>query len=123
MKLFKQADLYINCVLLVILGFLVLMNQLLITKAYFIIGGWQVFSMIIHILNGWFMKKGGARAVYHRTVAIILLMVLISQLWYPFLFIFFFLLIGSPVLAIIYTMICYDELKELEKQRTLSLTK
>lgn len=121
MKTFKQIDLYINIGM--IAGFTIasLINLEILLKAYFIVGGWQILSMITHTLNGWFMKKGGARSFYHWLVMAILLVVLLGQIITPLLIIIFFLLFGSPVLAIFYTKICNDELKELKSRHSLSL--
>ncbi|OSZ76914.1 hypothetical protein CAP36_10795 [Chitinophagaceae bacterium IBVUCB2] len=76
---------------------------------------------MVHGITGWFMKNRGARKVYIYTVAIILSFVLLGQVFTPFLLILFVLLVGSPLLAIIYTHICYMELQELKEREQLSL--
>ncbi len=121
MKIFKQVDLYINISLIAGFTIATLINTEILFKAYFIIGGWQLLSMITHAFSSWFMKKGGARSSYHWLVIVILSVVLLGQIITPLLIIFFLLLFGSPVLAIIYTKICCDELKELKSRRSLSL--
>lgn len=121
MKTIKTIDLYVNIVLMASCSIAILLNQVNLIKTYFVVGGWQVLSMIVHTLNGWFMKKGVARRVFHRTVIVILSIVLLGQVLTPFLFIFFFLLVGSPVLAMIYSKICYDELNEIKTTNSLSL--
>ncbi len=122
MKMFKLIDLWISAVLIGFFTFVCLFNVEFLFYAYFIVGGWQITSMIVHALSGWFMKKGGARLIYIYTVAIIVLLVLLSLFFEPFfLTILFFLLIGSPILAVVYTHICFKELNELKQRELLSL--
>ncbi len=121
MKTIKTIDCWVNIGLMVGSVIAVLVNQTNLLKAYFVVGGWQLLSMITHTINGWFMKKGGARNVFQWVVVSILILVLLSQAITPFLLIFFILLMGSPVLALIYTKICYDELAELGLRHALSL--
>jgi hypothetical protein len=123
MKKFKEIDCWISVSLLLIFGVISLATQsfVYLIRSYFIIGGWQVISMVVHTLNRWFMKRGGARSNYHWFVLSILGIVLLSFFLQPLLFIFVILLVGSPVLALIYTKICFDEVKELKLTHSLNL--
>lgn len=114
MKRFKQLDLLISTGM--IAGFLVacIIDTGLIFTAYFVTGGWQVLSMIVHATAGWFTRKGSARNTYHWTTVIIIALACLTPLVYIFGFIFFLLLFLAPVLAVIYTLICYGELKTLD---------
>lgn len=120
MQTFKQADLLINTGLLAVFTIIVLVNPSLLFTSYWIVGAWQLVSMFIHFRKGWFLKKG-TRNRYHWTTCIILLVLLLSQLVPPFRLVYFLLLLGFPVLAVIYTTICYDELKELKTSHSFSL--
>jgi hypothetical protein len=121
MKTFKLIDVWISIILISCFAIVCISNSEFLFYAYFIIGGWQIISMVIHAFTGWFMKKGGARQLYIYTVAIILSLVLLGLFCEPFLIIFFFLLVGSPILALVYTHICYTELNELKQRELLSL--
>ncbi|MDZ4795631.1 MAG: hypothetical protein SGI83_15240 [Bacteroidota bacterium] len=121
MQTFKQADLLINIGLITIFMILIITNPSLVFAAYMVVGCWQLLSMFIHFLQKWFMKKRGARNWYHWITCTLLALVLLSQLITPFLLVFYLLLLGSPVLAIIYTGICYVELKELKRSHSFNL--
>ena len=122
MKLFKQLDLWMNVALILCLGLSALSRMICPFHFYYIVGAWQVFSMIVHGCSGWFMQKGGRRRVFHNTVIIIGVLVVLSNWVEPFLLIFLFLLLFSPIMAIIYTIMCFDECL-LMKERPLSKLK
>jgi len=48
MKLFKQIDLVISIALITGLSFWYIYDQDILFTAYFVTGGWQVLSMIVH---------------------------------------------------------------------------
>ena len=111
MKKFKQMDCWIS--ILLIIGFTLagIINQdVTFLVGYFVVGGWQVISMIIHTMNKWFTEKGGRRYIYHWIVLCLILLALaglavteiLVLLAYPMLF-------AAPFMAIYYTLICYDE--------------
>jgi hypothetical protein len=118
MKEFKIIDCWISIILIpafVIFGFITMNDKSF--NGYFIVGGWQVVSMIVHTLNHWFTKRGEQRAYYHKLVLILaaIIAVLIGFTYAFEVFfivlaiIMFLLLIASPVMAIYYTYVCYEE--------------
>ena len=110
MRKFKQTDFLVNWVLIVACvgwGFVTFDERFLI--GYFVVGGWQVISMIVHAINGWFCEKGTARLNYHWTVLVIVAIALLGWAIPPLLIIYFPLLFMSPFMAIWYTSLCYDE--------------
>lgn len=113
MKLFKQIDLLISIVLIAGFGVYFIYDQAILFKAYFIIGGWQVLSMLIHALSGWFTGKDNPRRTYHWISFIVIAMGALVPLLYVFAFIFVIMLFAAPLMAIIYSVICYNELKSL----------
>lgn len=113
MKRFKQADLLISAGLIAFFTIACISNAELIFTAYFVTGGWQVLSMLVHAAAGWFTKKGSVRVIYHWFTAIVVALACLTPLMYIFGFIFFLLLFLAPVLAITYTAICYGELKTM----------
>ena len=124
MKKFKQTDYVIS--LLLILTFVVMsfINQdITWIVGYFVVGGWQVISMIIHAFFGWFNVKNSRRYVYQYIVLIIIVLALLGLIVKPILFLLAYpMLFAAPVMAIYYTWICYDEVYE-KMQRPLYFLK
>lgn len=124
MKKFKKADSYVSSLL--IAGFTVLsfvnMDSTFII-GYFVVGGWQVISMIVHAAFGWFTDGYSYRSIYQYLVFGIIVMAILGLMIKPLLFILAFpLLFAAPVMAIYYTWICYNELSTIMK-RPLSYVK
>ena len=58
MKKFKQADYFISLLLILVFVIISFINQdITWIVGYFVVGGWQVISMIIHAFFGWFTVK------------------------------------------------------------------
>ena len=110
MKTFKHIDLYIQIALIISLTIASLINQDgTFLVAYFVVGTWQVVSMLVHHYNKWHISKAGRRYYYHRITAGTILVMALAFL-IPYLFIFCYLLLfAAPVMAIYYTAICYRE--------------
>jgi hypothetical protein len=90
---------------------------------YFVVGGWQVISMIVHAANGWFTEGGSKRYTYHWIVVITFMIVLLGFAIYPILiYLLFMLLFVSPFMAVYYTWLCFDEVRKMN-QRPLALLK
>jgi hypothetical protein len=128
MKKFKQADLLISLVLIVASigrGLVTFDGRFII--GYFVVGGWQVISMTVHVVMGWFCKKGTARASYQWAVLFIGLITLLGWmipvlLFIIVLFILFPLLFLSPLMATWYTWLCYEE-TYIKMKRPMALLK
>ncbi|HEX2627816.1 MAG TPA: hypothetical protein VHM26_02350 [Chitinophagaceae bacterium] len=120
MKTFKLIDSLISAVL-IILAFSIALTGGNIYYCYFMVGGWQVVSMIIHEIYKWFVPEGSARSLYHR---IVVWMIVVFILWafigyaisetvgYYILVYLYLLLVFTPVMAIFYTALCFIEWKE-----------
>jgi hypothetical protein len=90
---------------------------------YFVVGGWQLLSMIVHSMAGWFMQKGGHRRIYENIVIIILTLTVLGFIVHPILWVLAVtMLFAAPVMAIIYTCICYEEVY-IKMKRPLTLLK
>ncbi len=114
MKLFKQVDIAISITL--VIGFTLYYSYYdtgILFTAYFIVGGWQVISMLVHSFMGWFTKKKSIRKVYHWVTFIIIAAGCFGFLINIPLFIFYIMLFAAPAMAIIYTAICVNELRQL----------
>ncbi len=118
MKKFKKIDIYIS--ILLIAGF-TLMSFVNMDSTffvgYFVVGGWQLVSMVIHAALGWFTQAYTRRYVYQFIVLGIIVMAL-SGLVFEFLLILlaFPLLFAAPFMAMYYTWICYYELNTFMKR-------
>ncbi|HEX7847623.1 MAG TPA: hypothetical protein VF476_17605 [Chitinophagaceae bacterium] len=116
MRLFKRIDLFISILLIIIFSAIAIYNTGTIFLAYFVVGGWQVISMLTHTFCGWFTEKNSIRRTYHWiSFAVIAMGCLVFVIPGFFLFLYVMLL-AAPVMAIIYTGICYAEVKILSKR-------
>lgn len=110
MKNFKTIDFIIQVFLVIYLTITSLVNMdRTFIYGYFIVGGWQVISMIVHQINKWYTNQGSRRFYYHRIIAATLIIMpsgfIIPNffiVWVPLLFI-------APIMAIYYLAICYRE--------------
>ncbi len=124
MKKLKQIDAWVSIVL--IAGFttwsLVRLDDTFII-GYFVVGGWQLLSMIVHAINGWFCEKGSRRYHYQWVVTIALLLAALGFVIYPLLFIVLVpLLFLAPTMAVWYTWLCYQEVYK-KMRRPMELLK
>ncbi|MBS1654946.1 MAG: hypothetical protein JSU05_08885 [Bacteroidetes bacterium] len=124
MKTFKIADLSVSILLILFFATAFFSHWNIAPFAgYFIVGGWQVISMLVHFIKGWFIQKGNPKDVYQIIVLITFLIALLGLFITPLLFmLLYFLLVAAPVMAIIYSAICYAEIRSVNL-RPLSLLK
>jgi hypothetical protein len=116
MKKFKTTDLWLSIIL--ITGFaiasLVTLDGMIMITGYFIVGGWQVISMIVHAYYDWFNEKKSVRRVYNWITVFSLLSFPVGS--------FVILLFIAPVMAVYYAWICYEEVY-VKMQRPIALLK
>jgi hypothetical protein len=120
MKQFKIVDFWISIGLIisftaisVIEGFdNFLSNYFLV--GYFVVGGWQVISMLVHAFNHWFTSDKSTRYFYHWITFISLITMPVGSIW--------ILLFAAPFMAVFYTYLCYKEIY-VKMQRPLGLLK
>lgn len=124
MKKFKQTDYFISLLLILVFVIISFINQdMTWIVGYFVVGGWQVISMIIHTVFGWFTAKNSRRYIYQYLVLIIIVLALLGFVIKPILFLLAYpMLFAAPVMAIYYTWICYEEVYE-KMQRPLYFLK
>jgi len=110
LKTFKIFDVLAQ--LLIIVVFLVgsfWANQQWMLTGYFVVGSWQVLSMLIHQINKWHLQKGSRRWYYH-IIATTILIIIITAIIIPSLFmVWFIMLVAAPIMALFYAFICYRE--------------
>jgi hypothetical protein len=115
MKQFKTIDLFVNIILIISFSiyWLIKQDESWIT-AYFVVGGWQVLSMLYHAYNKCFTYKKGGRYIYHVITFISVITMPLGSV-----FILFF---TAPLMAIYYTCLCYHEVY-VKMQRPLAVLK
>ncbi|RYY68978.1 MAG: hypothetical protein EOO13_10855 [Chitinophagaceae bacterium] len=124
MKTFKTCDYCISIALMIatlIYGLIKLDHSFLL--GYFVVGSWQMISMLVHIYSDWFNSKGSKRNVYHNVIRALLALLVIGffvqGLLYPLLVIVF---LAGPFMAVYYTHLCYQEVN-VKMQRPLAQLK
>ena len=126
MKQFKIFDLWLSTIL--ISGSFIyplFRHDVTIFIGYFVVGGWQVISMLAHFINRWFCGNGSKRYNYQWTVLILTFLTALGWSFNLLLLLYvmlFILLLISPVMAIYYTWLCYQEVY-VKMQRPLALLK
>jgi hypothetical protein len=110
--LFKKYDYRISILLILTSPFLLITFEggAALFYAYFIVGGWHIFSMLIHFIYTVVYKRqklSKHRSIYHWVIVILTAILILGGY-----FLLFFLLIAAPIMAIVYTMLCYEEAKK-----------
>ncbi len=125
MKKFKKIDVVVSILLIVasVVWACVQPNyDFDFLLGYFVVGAWQITSMIVHAISGWFCEKGSSRYYYHRLVFGIFVITVFGIVFPYLLVIFYLLLFFAPVMAVWYTCMCGYELYEKMK-RPMALLK
>jgi hypothetical protein len=115
MKKFKTIDMWISIGLITGFAIASLINRdYTFIVGYFVVGLWQVISMVIHAIDKCFTDKWGARYWYHWITFIAVITMPIGSFW--------ILLFTAPFMAVYYTGLCYSEVRKMN-QRPLSILK
>ena len=118
MKTFKIIDVWTSIGLIISFTTLILLDgnrSILNSKlfdGYFVVGGWQVISMLVHTFTRTFTY--GARLVYHWITLISVVTMPAGSFW--------ILLFTAPFMAVFYTWICYREVY-IKMKRPLDILK
>jgi hypothetical protein len=106
MKTFKIIDVWTSIGLIISFTLLIIYDSKgfdifnnLIFASYFVVGGWQVISMIVHAAAGCFTY--GARYIYHWITLIAVVTMPAGSIW--------ILWLAAPFMAVFYTCLCYRE--------------
>ncbi len=115
MRKFKEIDTWISIILITGFAIATVINRdYTFLLGYFVVGGWQVISMLVHIYYHSFTEKKSIRRNYHWITLISLISMPIGSFW--------ILLFTAPFMAVFYTWLCYDEARKMN-QRPLALLK
>ncbi len=115
MRKFKKIDAWISIIL--ITGFAIatiIFKGYTFLIGYFVVGGWQVISMLVHGFKHSFTKKWNKRYVYHWITFISLITMPLGS--------FFILLFAAPIMAVYYAWLCSDEVRKMN-ERPLAVLK
>jgi hypothetical protein len=128
MKLYKQIDFIIQ-ILLFVCGVIISFDpRWLFIYSYFIVGGWQLLSVIVHlILNEKFYPASGRRNYYFSLLIIFSLgIIFFAAVQLNFhngilIIIPFLALFVTPLMGFWYINICHTEIKTLEYKSLVHL--
>ncbi|MET0463125.1 MAG: hypothetical protein ABW007_08220 [Chitinophagaceae bacterium] len=109
MKLFKKIDFWIQLVLITGSLVFVAIDLPNFIVCYFVIGGWQIFSCIIHVfLQGQFIAHRW-RLLYCRALLMLGVSAVLFYAMGVFILLLIILVFLPPVLACCYAFICREE--------------
>lgn len=115
MKKFKKIDVWVSIVLITGFAIATIINRnYSFMLGYFVVGGWQVISMLVHVYYHSFTEKKSTRRNYHWITFISLITMPIGSFW--------ILLFTAPFMAVFYTWLCFDEVRKMH-QRPLAILK
>lgn len=115
MELFKKIDFWIQLVLIICCTPLAITDVIFFPYAYIIVGSWQVFSVLIHLLLRQSFFPATGRLYYCRTLIGVLIVSLVFYFFQEWILGYLFALIFiTPGFAVWYVCICYSENKTLE---------
>jgi hypothetical protein len=125
MKSFKNIDCTIQGVL-IILGLVMgvssrrMFDDTTFFAGYFLVGGWQLISVIVHFFYEAPYKKT-MRKIYLITLGVLIIALLISIPTGGIIVMLFGLLFFSPVMAVYYLITCINETQKLSQIMTQSI--
>jgi hypothetical protein len=116
MKTFKKADLIFQITLIITFSILTIAGVVNINTAYFVVGGLQILSMIIHSYNYLNTRKGSRRYLYQRVAAFTIIVSAAAALT-PYLnYALSILRYILPAMAVYYTWLCLYEVRHPTKR-------
>jgi hypothetical protein len=116
MKTFKLIDFWVSVGLIIaFLALSVITLDDTFFIGYFVVGGWQVISMIVHALTKTFTYWPGARYAYHWITLISIITMPVGS--------FMILIIAAPVMAVFYATLCGYEVFVKMNRRPLAILK
>jgi hypothetical protein len=123
MKLYKKLDLYTQMMLLVAwVPFLIVGRENhSFEYFYFIVGGWQILSCVVHFIFSDFYPYS-SRKIYLWVLLLVIFLGIGCLLEPRSLLVYLFaLLFFSPIMAVWYCFICYKEVKLYRQKEWIQL--
>lgn len=130
MKYLKLTDLLTQASLMLtslVLVFIDGEGEIAFVLFYFVLGGWQLLSYIIHLFfadASWYHKKNRVRygKALAWTIGVLIASILLSATQLPFIFYFMYaLLFISPLYAIGYLILVLRELQTIQRKAFIHL--
>ncbi len=110
MKKYYEIDFFVSMGLIIAYSIIIIMepkqapiNNYYLLQGYFVVGGWQVTSMIVHILFREKRSLSYIRKVYSGITLLCLVTLPLGFLMFAI------LLFAAPFMAIFYTCMCANE--------------
>lgn len=109
---FKQIDLIVQLLILLATGAMYFVDSnMAFISLYFVFGGWQFMSMLVHLIAKW-NNDHFLRRIYLFALLVIVIIFLISlALVTLMIWLFYLLLFVTPVLGLYYVLVCWLELR------------
>ena len=123
MRTFKMIDCFLQAVLI---GLALVLGLRQYGKGddfflwYFLVGGWQVLSVIVHFFSYTPVQKSLLRRIYLITLALVIVILVVSTAGFV-IEALFGLLFFSPLMAIYYLVTCIIETKRLREATAVPL--
>lgn len=113
MKTYKTIDFYGSLILMIsAVIFAGIAGTDFFLVGYFVVGAWQLISVLIHAVNGWF--QGNKRSWYNKILILVLILSIFGIVSYCVLFILLLIMLfAAPVMAVYYAQLSYAELKAM----------
>jgi len=108
MKNFKTIDSCLQALLIITCTALNINGSLNILYSYFIVGSYQLISMLVHEATKSFTRTA-ARRIYQNVVYVIVSCMLLTTVIDAAGFIFYPMIFLAPFMAVYYTWLCYKE--------------
>ena len=87
---------------------------------YFVVGGWQIFSVLVHLVTEG-LKLSKMRKIYLISLVIVIGILVISLPGEVIIFSLMGLLFVAPVMAVFYLVTCYRELQTYRQAGTMHM--
>ncbi len=122
MKTFKVAECWVHLAAIISCSTGIIAGSLDFIMGYFIVGSLQFTGMLVHEYTGSFTAKGSIRRIYQRVVYVLVGCMVLTPLVQVTGIVFWLLLYAAPLLACLYTVICFRETYQ-QMRRPLSVLK
>ena len=110
MRLTKKTDVYIQILFIMFFLLYVFVDERNMLTGYFVVGGWQVLSSLMHIGMGWFRTNKYRKWYYGLLIWVVCFflaaLIIPNTLMFPYLYFFLFF---WPCMALFYLLICHYE--------------
>ena len=109
---FKQIDLIVQLLILLTTGGLYFVDSnTAFISLYFVFGGWQFMSMLVHLIAKWNNDHLLRRIYLYALLAVVIIFLISLAFVTLMIWLFYLLLFITPVLGLYYVLVCGLELR------------